>query len=150
MIRVGGEAVDAGVAGCLVNVGDDLRAVGQAPTAAGWVVTVPDPFHADEGAAPCDPAERRRSVRTLRLLEDEHRPPPAPLREAPIGRPELHQPRPEALQLPTIRGVRDHFEDVAADLDARSRVGAEVEHPRIGPLEARVDVADDEPLSSWT
>ncbi|MGY1735035.1 FAD:protein FMN transferase [Geodermatophilus sp. SYSU D00684] len=34
----------AGAAGCLVNVGGDLRAAGEAPTPAGWVVTVPDPL----------------------------------------------------------------------------------------------------------
>jgi FAD:protein FMN transferase len=40
--------LDAGAAGCLVNVGGDLRAVGEPPTTAGWVVTVPDPLHPGE------------------------------------------------------------------------------------------------------
>jgi thiamine biosynthesis lipoprotein len=38
------ELLDAGAAGCLVNVGGDLRALGRSPTDAGWVVTVPDPY----------------------------------------------------------------------------------------------------------
>jgi thiamine biosynthesis lipoprotein len=35
--------VDAGARGALVNVGGDLRAVGEAPRGGEWVVTVPDP-----------------------------------------------------------------------------------------------------------
>jgi thiamine biosynthesis lipoprotein len=35
--------LDAGARGALVNIGGDLRAVGEAPTSDGWVVTVPDP-----------------------------------------------------------------------------------------------------------
>jgi thiamine biosynthesis lipoprotein len=41
---VAAELLDVGAAGCLVNVGGDLRAVGEPPTGAGWVVTVPDPL----------------------------------------------------------------------------------------------------------
>jgi thiamine biosynthesis lipoprotein len=36
-----------GAAGCLVNVGGDLRTRGSARGADGWVVTVPDPFQED-------------------------------------------------------------------------------------------------------
>ena len=39
------ELLDAGAAGCLVNVGGDLRAAGSRRPQAGWVVTVPDPLH---------------------------------------------------------------------------------------------------------
>lgn len=39
------DLLDAGADGCLVNVGGDLRVAGRAPTADGWVVTVPDPVH---------------------------------------------------------------------------------------------------------
>jgi len=39
---VAAEVCDAGADGCLVNVGGDLRAVGEPPTEDGWVVTVPD------------------------------------------------------------------------------------------------------------
>ena len=35
--------VDAGADGTLVNVGGDLRALGQPPSADGWVITIPDP-----------------------------------------------------------------------------------------------------------
>jgi FAD:protein FMN transferase len=35
--------VDAGAAGALVNLGGDLRALGEPPTADGWVISVPDP-----------------------------------------------------------------------------------------------------------
>jgi FAD:protein FMN transferase len=35
--------IDAGARGVLVNIGGDLRAVGQAPSDDGWVITVPDP-----------------------------------------------------------------------------------------------------------
>jgi thiamine biosynthesis lipoprotein len=35
--------LDAGVRGALVNVGGDLRAAGEPPSAEGWVVTTPDP-----------------------------------------------------------------------------------------------------------
>lgn len=35
--------LDAGARGVLVNLGGDLRAMGRAPTADGWVVTIPDP-----------------------------------------------------------------------------------------------------------
>ena len=45
---VAAELLDAGAAGCLVNVGGDLRALGEPPTGAGWVVTVPHPVHPDE------------------------------------------------------------------------------------------------------
>jgi thiamine biosynthesis lipoprotein len=45
---VAAELLAAGAAGCLVNVGGDLRAVGEPPTEAGWVVTVPDPAHPSE------------------------------------------------------------------------------------------------------
>jgi thiamine biosynthesis lipoprotein len=45
---VAAELLDAGAAGCLVNVGGDLRAVGEPPTDTGWVVTVPDPVHPGE------------------------------------------------------------------------------------------------------
>ena len=41
---VAAELLAAEAAGCLVNVGGDLRVVGEPPTAAGWVVTVPDPL----------------------------------------------------------------------------------------------------------
>lgn len=36
--------VDAGAAGALVNLGGDLCALGAPPTAAGWVISVPDPL----------------------------------------------------------------------------------------------------------
>jgi thiamine biosynthesis lipoprotein len=45
---VAGELLDTGAAGCLVNVGGDLRVMGDPPTGAGWVVTVPDPLRPDE------------------------------------------------------------------------------------------------------
>jgi thiamine biosynthesis lipoprotein len=45
---VAGELLGAGAAGCLVNVGGDLRALGRPPTDAGWVVTVPDPYRPRE------------------------------------------------------------------------------------------------------
>ncbi|MGY1708583.1 FAD:protein FMN transferase [Geodermatophilus sp. SYSU D00758] len=45
---VAAEVLDAGAAGCLVNVGGDLRAVGEPPTGAGWIVTVPDPARPSE------------------------------------------------------------------------------------------------------
>jgi thiamine biosynthesis lipoprotein len=35
----------AGAAGALVNVGGDLRLRGEAPTDAGWIVAIADPFH---------------------------------------------------------------------------------------------------------
>jgi thiamine biosynthesis lipoprotein len=41
------EMVHRGAAGALVNVGGDLRAAGRAPTEAGWVIGVEDPFNAD-------------------------------------------------------------------------------------------------------
>jgi FAD:protein FMN transferase len=36
--------VDSGADGALVNLGGDLRALGRAPTAEGWIVTVDDPI----------------------------------------------------------------------------------------------------------
>jgi len=39
--------VDAGARGALVNLGGDLRAIGEPPSAEGWVVTVVDPFDSD-------------------------------------------------------------------------------------------------------
>jgi thiamine biosynthesis lipoprotein len=45
---VAAELLEADAAGCLVNVGGDLRALGQSPTDAGWVVTVPDPYRPGE------------------------------------------------------------------------------------------------------
>jgi thiamine biosynthesis lipoprotein len=36
--------VDAGAEGALVNLGGDLRAIGRAPHADGWAITVPDPL----------------------------------------------------------------------------------------------------------
>ncbi len=44
---VAAELLAAGATGCLVNVGGDLRALGEPPTGAGWVVTVPDPLRPD-------------------------------------------------------------------------------------------------------
>jgi thiamine biosynthesis lipoprotein len=38
--------VDAGALGALVNLGGDLRAVGEPPDAAGWAVSLPDPLRA--------------------------------------------------------------------------------------------------------
>lgn len=35
--------LDAGARGALVNIGGDLRALGQPPTEDGWVITIPDP-----------------------------------------------------------------------------------------------------------
>lgn len=43
---VAAELLEAGAAGCLINVGGDLHAAGHAPTQDGWVVTVPDPLRA--------------------------------------------------------------------------------------------------------
>jgi thiamine biosynthesis lipoprotein len=45
---VAAELLHDGAAGCLVNVGGDLRAAGAPPTPDGWVVTVPDPLRTDE------------------------------------------------------------------------------------------------------
>ena len=45
---VAAELLDAGAAGCLVSVGGDVRVLGQSPTEAGWVVTVPDPCRPGE------------------------------------------------------------------------------------------------------
>jgi thiamine biosynthesis lipoprotein len=39
--------LQAGAAGVLVNVGGDLRVLGEAPSAEGWVITVPDPLAND-------------------------------------------------------------------------------------------------------
>jgi thiamine biosynthesis lipoprotein len=36
---------EAGAAGALVNVGGDLRVVGEPPSPEGWALTVPDPIH---------------------------------------------------------------------------------------------------------
>jgi thiamine biosynthesis lipoprotein len=35
--------LEAGARGALVNIGGDLRAVGQPPTEDGWIITIPDP-----------------------------------------------------------------------------------------------------------
>jgi thiamine biosynthesis lipoprotein len=40
--------VDEGAGGALVNLGGDLRAIGQPPTAEGWVVSVPHPSAPDD------------------------------------------------------------------------------------------------------
>lgn len=39
--------LDAGAQGALVNIGGDLRALGQPPTDDGWVVTIPEPAATD-------------------------------------------------------------------------------------------------------
>lgn len=41
---VAGLLIDLGAEGAMVNMGGDLRAIGQASDAQGWVISVPDPF----------------------------------------------------------------------------------------------------------
>lgn len=65
--------IDAGARGALVNIGGDLRAIGESPTGDGWVITIPapaDPRHEllrlaiREGAVATSSSLRRRWATT--------------------------------------------------------------------------------------
>jgi thiamine biosynthesis lipoprotein len=58
-------------AGLLVNLGGDLRAIGQGPTEDGWVISIEDPFHPDVELARLAIAEGAvaSSTRTRRTWE---------------------------------------------------------------------------------
>lgn len=66
---VADELLEAGAAGACVNVGGDLKAVGEAPDADGWTVVLEDPYDAESEIsrftiADCGAATSSRTYRT--------------------------------------------------------------------------------------
>lgn len=83
----------------------------------------------------------------LSLFEHEDGALPALLEERAIGRPDLDERGPVALELLGSRLARAAAQLPASELHEHQRLRANVRRPRVGALEARVDVAHDVALA---